>query len=227
MLGSNSGTGESIESALARLFPNVELGALTELSSSARRRYVLPGETVLWSEDMDGYPGVVLTGLLRTVIALRDGRRGTISYVRPGGFYGLPTVFFPVPLGVEVVRASTIIELHPATLDRIGNMFPRFAWFIARTLAGAILRVPNIIEDFGFKTVSKRVADHLLALSTREPASGALVAHVTHQALAAAVGSSREVVSRSLRKFEENRLITIGRASICILDEKALQMGAE
>jgi CRP/FNR family transcriptional regulator len=46
---------------------------------------------------------------------------------------------------------------------------------------------------------------------------------VTHQELAAELGSSREVISRLLEDFGERGLVRTGRGSLEILDEEALR----
>src|SRR5947209_19298495 len=73
------------------------------LLRTARQRTALPGE-VLVREDETDRAGVLVEGLLRTVVSLPDGRAATIHYPTPVAFFGLPTIFVPVPLSVHVVR---------------------------------------------------------------------------------------------------------------------------
>jgi CRP/FNR family transcriptional regulator len=46
---------------------------------------------------------------------------------------------------------------------------------------------------------------------------------VTHQAIAAELGSSREVVSRILEDFSARGMIRVSRGTIKVLDREALQ----
>jgi len=209
-------------SILATLFPGLGLETVVEIGSTARQLRCSRDET-LYSANQPARVGVVMSGLLRTVIAFRNGRRATIDYTEPGGFFGLATLFHPVALNVEVVRTSVVIEMDPATIARVAVEFPQFRWFIAQQLASTALRMPSLIEEFAFKTVRQRVAGHLLALSTRRSADQLLEVRVTQEALADSVGSVREVVSRSLGSLQKEGLIAIGVAAITVLNAEALQ----
>lgn len=211
-----------IGAVLAKLFPGLNHDTLAALEWGARSRTRRVGE-VLYSADQPARVGVLASGLLRTVVAIPDGRRATLHYIQPGGVYGLPTIFHPVPLRVEVVRRAVVIEIDPTTIERVARKSAELGWLISRQLAGAVLRVPAIVEEFGFTPVRQRVARHLLSLSIRDPHQGLLVAHVTRQDLAESVGSAREVVSRCLRSFIDGGLIAVASASITILDADALQ----
>jgi CRP-like cAMP-binding protein len=215
-----------VAEVLMRLFPGLNHETTAEIAATAHRRTCRPGE-VLYSADGPPRIGVVASGLLRTVVPIPDGRRATLAYLHPGRVYGLPTLFHPVPLRVEVVRPSVVIEMDPPTIERVARKSAEFAWLISRQLAGAVLRVPAIVEEFGFKTVRQRVARHLLALALPDSHDGLLVVHGTRQDLAESVGSAREVVSRCLRSLSDARLITISSASITIVDADGLsQAGA-
>jgi CRP/FNR family transcriptional regulator len=212
-----------VAEALSRLFAGLNRETTAEIEATARSRTCRTGE-VLYSADGPARTGVIFSGLLRTVVPILDGRRATLAYLHPGFVYGLPTLFHPVPLRVEVVRPSVVVEMDPPTIERVARKSAELGWLISRQLAGAVLRVPAIVEEFGFKTVRQRVARHLLALALPDSHDGLLVAHVTRQELAESVGSAREVVSRCLRSLSDARLITVASASITIVDADALRL---
>ena len=212
-----------IADVLSAAFPGLGSEILAELESTARTRTLTVGE-VLYSADGPPRIGVLISGLLRTLVPMPDGRRVTLHHVRSGGIYGLTTIFHhPVQLRVEVVRRAIVIEIDPATIKRVARKSAELGWFISRQLAGAVLQVPAMIEEVGFTPVRRRVARHLLDLCVLDPHHGLLVARVTQQALAESVGSAREVVSRCLHSLSKSGLITVASGSITILDVDALQ----
>ncbi len=193
-----------------------------ELLRTARLRVASPGESLAHDEQTDQV-GVLIDGMLRTTVSMADGRTATIHYPTPVAFFGLPTLFFPVPVSVHVVRKATVIELDASDVRRCAMEFPEFGWFVSRQLAGAVRRVPAIIEEFGFKTVTERVASDLIALSEPEGTTGVRTARVTQTTLAEYVGSAREVVWRSLRSLAKEGMVTVGHGSVRIVDEAALR----
>jgi CRP/FNR family transcriptional regulator len=71
--------------------------------------------------------------------------------------------------------------------------------------------------------VRQRIAAHLLDLaSTQQRPQGDLVAHVSQQELADAVGSVREVVARVLRDLRLARLVATSPDRVHILDPTGL-----
>jgi CRP/FNR family cyclic AMP-dependent transcriptional regulator len=213
------------QSALRKLFAGAESAALVDLAKTARLGPFAAGET-LYEADRPARVGILIRGLLRTVVPIRDGRRATVHYLQPGGLFGLPTLFQPVALTVDVVRPSTVLDLDPATIARVALDHPRFGWLISAQLAAAVGRVPGIVDHFGFKTVRQRVAGHLLALATRS-AAGGLVVRMTQQELADSVGSVRTVVARSLLSLRAEGMVAIAPAAITILQPDALRRLSE
>jgi len=49
------------------------------------------------------------------------------------------------------------------------------------------------------------------------------VEHVTHQALSVELGTAREVVSRHLKRFEQERWVDLGRGRISVTDRAGLE----
>jgi CRP-like cAMP-binding protein len=192
------------------------------LLRSARQRVASPGEVLIGADETDR-AGVLVEGLLRTVISLPDGRAATIHYPSPVAFVGLPTIFVPAPLSVHVIRTATVVELDAEELRRSAREYPQFGLFVSRQLAAAVGRVPSIIEEFAFRTVSQRIASHLIALSEPDGITGALTARVTQAALAEYVGSVREVVTGCLQSLAHDGLVALGRGTIRIDNEDGLR----
>ncbi|MEL6212111.1 MAG: Crp/Fnr family transcriptional regulator [Pseudomonadota bacterium] len=74
------------------------------------------------------------------------------------------------------------------------------------------------VEDIAFTPIETRLAERLLNL-----AGDALTVSATHDRLAADLGTSREVVSRKLAKWEKSGLIERGRGAIAIVDAPSLK----
>ena len=66
-----------------------------------------------------------------------------------------------------------------------------------------------------FFSVGKRIVDSLVYYSEMYNSS---IIYVTHEKLAKDIGTVREVVSRTLKRFQELNLIEISRGQIKILD---------
>jgi CRP/FNR family transcriptional regulator len=75
--------------------------------------------------------------------------------------------------------------------------------------------------DRAFGSLRQRVARHLLDLATRQH-DGRLIAPVTQQELAEAVGSARPAVARVVAELRELGLVAAASPGVAILDAEGL-----
>lgn len=214
-----------VDSVLSALSEEIGDEALAELLSTAWLRFACPGETLVHAGQRHR-TGILVHGLLRTVVTYCGGESVTIQYMRGHELYGVASLFHSTPASIDVVKPAAVIELDAPTVTRVAAEYPAFGWYVARELAREVARVPAIVEEFAFKTVRQRVAAHLIDLSERESLSGELVAHVTQQVLADSVGTAREVVARCLQSLKEDGLVTIARRAVYITNASRLAFEA-
>ncbi|MGA2503407.1 MAG: Crp/Fnr family transcriptional regulator [Anaerolineales bacterium] len=89
--------------------------------------------------------------------------------------------------------------------------------FVFELLSQRRSAVMAVVEEVAFRRMDVRVASLILE---RVQASNQV--HLTHQEIAAELGSSREVVSRILEDFSARGFLKVSRGSIRILDREAL-----
>lgn len=89
--------------------------------------------------------------------------------------------------------------------------------FVFELLSQRLSAVMAVVEEVAFRRMDARVA----ALILKRPQDSDLV-HITHQQIAAELGSSREVISRILEDFSAQGILKVSRGSIAILDREAL-----
>ena len=93
-----------------------------------------------------------------------------------------------------------------------------FRRFVFTAYSRRITDLFMVIEEVAFRRVDIRLAQKLLEL-----ASGAAALDVTHQRLAAELGTAREVVSRQLQEFQRRGWVAAARGRIEIRDRAALE----
>jgi CRP/FNR family cyclic AMP-dependent transcriptional regulator len=167
--------------------------------------------------------GVVVNGLVRAYVTADDGREATVRYVRPGEAFGLADMFVADPaLGLQALTETTVLYFDEALVSRTMASDVEFVRAIAGHLAGRSRISSESFRSFAFGRVRQRVAAHLLSLATRDE-KGWLVARVTQQGVADAVGSVRDVVARELRDLSRAGLVVTSHGKIVVTDEDGLQ----
>ena len=93
--------------------------------------------------------------------------------------------------------------------------------FVFDLLSQRLASVMAIVEEVAFRRMDTRLAAFLLGRSrVQNPL------RITHQEIAAELGSSREVISRLLEDFASQGLIRPARGAIEVLDAESLQTRA-
>ena len=90
--------------------------------------------------------------------------------------------------------------------------------FVFDLLSQRLSSVMAIVEEVAFRRMDERLATLLLSRSRVQNPM-----RITHQEIAAELGSSREVISRLLEDFSKRGMVRVGRGEIEILDEEGLQ----
>lgn len=112
-----------------------------------------------------------------------------------------------------VARALPLAPFHD--LLAASEAFHRFVF---GSFGGRIAELMVLVEEVAFGRMDSRLAQRLLALGD---STGRI--NVTHQQLAAELGSAREVVSRLLKEFERHGWLKLERGQIAIRDAAALE----
>jgi len=213
-----------VEDALARSFlADLPAEVIGRLRAEGERADYPAGTTVYRAGS---YPraALVVQGLLRVYLASAEGRQVTVRYARPGDVLGIAVlVGGPASVGVQAVEPSGLFRISSRTLTAAARRDPRVSWAIAQELNRRLYDTLEQAAVNAFGSVRQRVAAHLLDLaSAQQHPAARLVAHVSQQELADAVGSVREVGARALRDFRVAGIVATTADSVVILDAARL-----
>ena len=90
--------------------------------------------------------------------------------------------------------------------------------FVFELLSQRLSSVMAIVEEVAFRRMDTRLASLLVERSLRSD-----LISITHQEIAAELGSSREVISRLLEDFSAQGVLEVSRGSLKIVDKEALK----
>lgn len=208
----------------SRYFPEFSAcgdAALSRLMNVARRLGIPRDQTIFQPGGACGNYLLVLEGTVKVKIMTPSGREVLLYRVQPGNACILTTSCL---LGANDYPAFGIAETPVTALAIPAEEFHRaigqsaffrrfvFAGFSER-LSGVIGRMEELVEGD---------IDRMLAQALLDAAANGQV-RMTHQSLAVAIGSAREVVSRHLKRLEEKGWVNLGRGAITLTDESALR----
>ena len=179
------------------------------LLSAANRRRVLEGSTtevypagsIAFHPDGPVQSFVLERGLARVYAAVPDGRQATVTFVHEHELAGGTAIAsHPPRVLIQVVVASTLTILDLERIRKLAMSENEVSAAVATHLAARVRATFRLVAVRSLGTIRERVAYDLLDRACQSQlVVGRLECKATHADLADSIGSSREVVSRTLR----------------------------
>ena len=184
------------------------------------------GQLLFSQEDPPSGIWFVESGAVRLYTSDADGREQTLQIARAGSSFNEVPFFDlgPEPATAQVLDDAQLMELPIARRDEILRAVPDLSTAAAASFAFRLRQAIALVEDLSFRQVAGRVARVLLQAVAPHPGVGAGSGGrlLTQREIAEMVGSSREVVARTLRQLERDGLIRVERGRIVLLDRAGL-----
>jgi CRP/FNR family transcriptional regulator, cyclic AMP receptor protein len=180
----------------------------------------LPADTTFYREGGPPRVFLMISGLVRLFLVSRSDREVTVRYCRPPDVIGTAlAVAGPLDVFAQTVTPTTLQGIDVRKLGEAAHRDAAVAFALAEELGHRLDETLEQIAINAFGSVKQRLATHLLDLASSAGRSdGRLVAGLSQQELADAVGSVREVVARALRDFRVARLVATATDEVVILD---------
>ncbi len=208
------------------VFGDLDPGLLREFKRKAFFARIAEGRDVFLEGDRVDAIALLISGVVRVYKIGEMGREITLYRFGNGESCILTANAilnqrtFPA---VAVVESEAEAVMIPA--DTFRDWVRRYDFwreFVFDLLSQRLSSVMSIVDEVVFRRMDARIAGLLLA-RTRQ---GGRI-QITHQEIAAELGTSREVVSRILEGFASAGLISASRGQVEILDKDGLQARAE
>ena len=212
------------EAALQRSFLGRLPRDLVDRLIGNQLRMDVPADTTVYREGEVSRAFLIISGLFRIFLDSGDGRQVTIRYGRPGDVLGTALVVGgPLEVRAQTLERSSVLGLDVGRLEEAAGRDVALASALSQELSRRLDETLQQIAIIAFGSVKQRVASQLLELATsKDRPDGRLSAHLSHQELAEAVGSVREVVSRALRDLRAAGIVATSTDEVVILDATAL-----
>lgn len=211
------------------IFSSLDQAELEELAPLVFLRK-LPGDTVIFHEnDPASAFYMVKSGKVKIYKLSREGREQVLTILGEGQIFGDVPVFDggPYPATAATLEPSELLLVRSGDFQHLLRQHPDIAVKVIKVLGQRLRQAMELIRDLSFKQVPHRLAGLLLKLAIEEGSAtdaGIVVdLGMSRQEIADVVGTSRETVTRELKKMEKAGLIDIDRRRVLVSDEQRLK----
>ncbi len=208
-------------------FAGLDLPEIDSISGSVFEKKLGKGEVVTQEGDEAEALYFVVSGAVKCYKTSEEGKEQIIRIVLPGDSFNDVAVFDdgPNPASAEAMSAVVFRAIARRDMERILRDHPKVVANATTVLAARIRHFLELVEDLSFRQVIGRIARLLLDYAGDSTGTGPRP-RLTQQEMAAAVGTAREVVGRSLKTLHEEGAIRMERNRIVIVDREVLKLTA-
>jgi len=217
-----------------QLFAPLSESELEFVSERATFKSYLSGELLFQEGDPCKGLFVVASGGVRIFKTSRTGREQVLAMESPGASIAELPVFDggPYPASARAAEKSELVFVARTDLRAICLEHPEVSLKLLQVVGARLRRLVGIIEELSFTSVRQRLVSWLLKRAKedgRAGSQGAVVfqAGITHQEIAAHIGTVRELVSRNMARLQAQALIQTNGQEITIPDRAALEAELE
>lgn len=171
---------------------------------------------------------LILSGQLRAFILSPEGREITLYrlFERDVCLLSASCMIRSIQFEITVEAEKDLdVWVIPAEVyKKLMAQSAAVANYTNQIMASRFSEVMWLVDQIMWKSVDRRLAAFLLGESVLEESP---VLNITHDRIAAHLGTAREVVTRMLRYFQSEGLVALGRGRIELTDPKGLQALSE
>lgn len=122
-------------------------------------------------------------------------------------------------INVDAEEPTELFVLNSAAYERIAKENSAVGSFMTELISMRLSEVMWVMEQVLFMKLDKRLAGFLIEEANLEDSD---TITLTHEQIAGHLGSAREVISRMLKYFSNEGILSVSRKGIRILDRKRL-----
>jgi len=195
--------------------------AATDLDRIGSLQVAARGATLVEEGDPADHVFKVVSGALRTVRLLPDGRRSVIDFVLPGDFFGMAENG-TYAHSLEVLADGSFIRYPKKQLRDVLNNDPQAGRTFLNLMCEQLSAAQDRLLTLCRKSAVERIASFLLGMADRSPAQGTAASVVVKLPMNRAdiadyLGLTIETVSRVLTQLRERNLIEVPTVNQVIL----------
>ncbi|CUH91828.1 MAG: Crp/Fnr family transcriptional regulator [Bacillota bacterium] len=188
------------------------------------KKHFNKGEAMRSSSDQCSGLFLIESGQVRAYIISENGKEITLYrlFDRDVCIFSASCIMKNISFDIfiETEKETTAYLIPTSIFDKLSKESMAVQVFANELMASRFSDVMWIMEQTLFMTLDKRLAIFLLEQSNIEESD---TIKITHEKIANHLGSAREVITRMLKYFQEEGIISLSRGTIHIVNRKRLE----
>ncbi len=200
------------------LFPQFEPGLLGVIEKEAVQRSYSAGDIIMRTGQFIKSTALVLAGQIKIYRENPEGGEFLMYYLGPGQACAVSMICALQSQTSEIMAKAeedTEVLMIPVQLmDDLMNKYKSWYHFVIQTYRSRFDELLSVIDNIAFRNMDERLEFYLKRYAEK---MGKKNVDLSHQQIADDLNSSREVISRLLKKMEQRNLVKLHRNMIELL----------
>ncbi len=158
---------------------------------------------------------LILSGLVKVYREDEEGNEFLMYYLQPGEACALSMVCATrhesSPIMAKTVQDTAVVMVPVEVMSAWMQQYKSWYQFVVETYRSRFEELLQTIDGIAFKNMDQRLEAYLVKAVELQ---GTKIIAVSHQEIARELNSSREVISRLLKKMEQMGKVVLNRSSI-------------
>lgn len=203
---------------IKKYFPTFSNALIEEINSNVIEKSYVTGDVIMRTGQYIKNTVLVLSGSIKIYREDEDGGEFFMYYLQPGQACAISMICATKneksQIMAKVVEDAELMLIPLQLMDKW--MMEHRSWyeFVIDTYRTRFEEVLEVIDSIAFRAMDERL---LFYLKRHKEATGSADIKLSHQEIATELNTSREVISRLLKKMEQRGLVKLQRNQIDLL----------
>ena len=197
------------------LFSNFEPELLELIEKESLHKTFAPGEIIIKSGQYIKSTAIVLDGMIKIYRENPDGGEFLMYYLGPGQACAVSMICALGSQTSEIMaraeEETEVLMLPVQLMDDLMKQHKTWYQFVIQTYRSRFDELLAVVDNVAFHNMDDRLAFYL---KRYVDTTGKKQIELSHQQIADDLNSSREVISRLLKKMEQQKMVTLHRNMI-------------
>jgi len=193
---------------------------LKELEAKAKYVSVKAGGIILDIGQMVRQVPIITVGSVKVTRIDEKGREILLYYVNANESCAMTFTCcmqqFPSEIKAVAEDDVEMLAVPISVMDEWLVKYPTWKSFVMKTIRNRFNELLKTIDQIAFQKLDERLVSYL---KEKSKAAGSLLINASHQQIADELATSREVISRLLKKLENDKKLLLYRNQIKLLRE--------
>ena len=207
-----------MNTTLKKLFPSFSSTLVEDIENNAIEQSISAGTTIMRTGQYIKNTVLVLSGSIKIYREDEDGGEFFMYYLQPGQACAISMICAAKneqsQIMAKVVEEAELVMIPLHLMDKWMMQHRSWYEFVIETYRSRFEEVLTVIDSIAFRAMDERLEFYL---KRHKDACGCSDLKLSHQEIANELNTSREVISRLLKKLEQRGHLKLHRNHIELL----------